>query len=83
LFGAVTAAPPVMTVHVPVPTAGVLPASVAVAAQTVWSGPALAIVGTRSLVTVTVSLEGAQMPLVIVHTNIFAPIDNPVTWDEA
>ena len=33
--GVVTVAPPLTTVHVPVPTVGVLPANVAVVAQTV------------------------------------------------
>ena len=43
--GVVTVALPAMTVHAPVPTAGVFPASVAVVEHTSWSGPAFAAVG--------------------------------------
>ena len=32
-----------------------------------------------SLVMMTVSLEAGQVAFVIVHTNVFAPTDNPVT----
>src|SRR5262249_6182704 len=81
LPGCVTNPDPAIKVHVPVPTAGVFPASVAVAAQTVWSGPASADVGEASLVIVTVSAEGGHEALLIVHTNVFAPIASPVTPD--
>src|SRR6266852_2793376 len=77
--GVVTVEAPLMTVHVPVPTVGVLPASVAVVAQTVWSDPAFAVVGGSSLVIVTVSFVVGQVPFVIVQTNEFAPRVNPVT----
>ena len=37
--------------------------------------------GDSSLVMVTVSFEAGQIPLLIVHTNVFAPTDKPVTPD--
>ena len=43
--GVVTVAVPAVTVHAPVPIVGVLAASVAVAEQIVWSGPAVEVVG--------------------------------------
>jgi len=45
LFGEAIVAFPKITVHVPVPMTGVLPARVAFEEQMVWSGPALAAVG--------------------------------------
>ena len=45
LVGVVTVAVPAVTVQSPVPTVGVFPAKVAVAAQIVWSVPALDTVG--------------------------------------
>ena len=81
--GVVTDALPAITVHVPVPTTGVLPARVAVAAHTVWSGPASANVGNASLVIATVSLDGVHVPLLIVQTNSFNPTLSPVTPEEA
>src|SRR6267143_4232438 len=74
----VTVALPPMTVHAPVPTAGVFPASVAVVAQTSWSGPAFDVVGAASLVMMTVSLEAGQVALEIVQTKLLAPTDKPV-----
>ena len=44
-LGVVTLALPAITVHAPVPTEGVFPARVAVVEQTVWSVPALEVVG--------------------------------------
>ena len=71
--GAVTLALPVITVHAPVPMVGVLPARVVVVEQTVSSGPELAVVGDASRVITTVSLEGGQVALLIVQTNVFPP----------
>jgi len=77
--GIVTVALPEITAHVPVPIAGVLPASVAVVAHTVWSDPASAVVGGADLVIVTVSLEEGHVALLIVQTKEFAPTESPVT----
>jgi hypothetical protein len=80
--GVVTVAVPAMTVHTPVPTEGLLPASVAVELHTPKSAPAFAVVGDSSRVMVTVSLEEGHEPFVIVQTNVFAPMDNPVTPED-
>ena len=45
LVGVVTTPVPAVTVHKPVPTAGVFAAKVAVGLQMVWSMPALLVVG--------------------------------------
>ncbi|HEY6190915.1 MAG TPA: hypothetical protein VI215_01165, partial [Bacteroidota bacterium] len=79
--GVVTFALPVMTVHTPAPTDGVLPARVVVVEQTVSSGPALAVVGEASRVITTVSLDGGQLAFVIVQTNVLVPTERPVTPD--
>ena len=81
LPGVVTEAPPAITVHTPVPSVGVLPARLAVAAQTPKSAPAFAVVGDWSRVIMTVSLDDGQVPLLIVHTKIFTPTLMPVTPD--
>jgi len=83
LPGDVTDAVPAITVHDPVPTVGVLPARVAVVEQTVWSGPALAVVGDAALVIVIVSLDEGQEALLMVHTNVLAPTDSAVTPEVA
>lgn len=44
-LGVVIVPVPLTNVQAPVPTVAVLPAKVAVVAQTVWLGPALAVVG--------------------------------------
>jgi len=76
--GVVTVALPAITVQAPVPTAGVFPASVAVVAHTLWSGPAAETVGTAFLVITTLSMDAAQGPFVIVHRNVLAPTPKPV-----
>ena len=70
---------PLISVHVPLPTVGVLPAKVVLSAQMVWFVPASAGVGSSSLVIVTSSKEGGHTPLVIVHLNTLAPSPSPVT----
>ena len=81
LVGVVTTPVPAVTVHAPVPTVGAFAARVAVAEQIVWSGPAAAAVGIGSLLMVIASALGGQVPLVIVHTNVFTPVVKPVTPD--
>ena len=79
LVGVVTVAVPAVTVQSPVPTVGVLAASVAVGLQMVWSAPAAATVGNWSTLMVIASVLGGQVPFVIVHTNVFTPVVKPVT----
>jgi hypothetical protein len=79
--GVVTVALPAMTVHAPVPTVAVLPANVAVELHTPKSAPAFAVVGDSSLEMLTVSFVVAQTPLLIIHSNEFDPMLNPVTPD--
>jgi hypothetical protein len=81
LPGVVTLALPAITVHTPVPTVGALLARAAVVEQTVWSGPALAVVGAASRVMTTVSLDEGQLAFVIVQTNVLVPTERPVTPD--
>ena len=57
-------------VHVPTPTLAALPVKVMVSEQTLWSRPALAMVGATSRKITTVSLDEPQTPLVIVHTKV-------------
>src|SRR5260221_435242 len=80
--GVVTFAVPVITIHAPVPTVGVLPAREAVVEQTVSSGPAFAVVGGASRVITTVSLEGGQLALLTVQMNEFAPTLRLVTPED-
>ena len=79
LAGVVTVPVPAVTVHNPVPTIGVFAAKVAVAAQMVWSVPALDTVGSWSTFIVIASALGVQVPLVIVQVKVFTPVVNPVT----
>ena len=79
LAGVVTVPVPAVTVHNPVPTVGVLPASVAAGLQIVWSIPAVAVVGSWSTLMVIVSVLAIQVPLLMVHTNVFTPVVKPVT----
>ena len=53
-LGVVIVPVPLTKLHMPVPIAGVFPANVAVAVHNDWSGPALAVVGAASTVTVFV-----------------------------
>jgi hypothetical protein len=80
--GVVTVAPPVITVHAPVPIVAVFAASVATAvAHTNWSGPAAEVVGIASLTMVISFVDGTQTPFVIVHLKVLTPTLNPVTPD--
>ena len=79
--GDVTVALPAITVHAPVPTVGKFPANEVAAEQTTSSGPAFEVVGEASRVIVTVSFVDGQTPLLMVHTKLFAPADNPETPD--
>ena len=58
---------PETKVQLPVPTAGVFPASVAVVEQMDCVVPALDTVGNACLVIVTVDTEVGQVPLEVVH----------------
>ena len=81
--GVVIVPVPVIKVHAPVPINGVFPARDVLSRQIVWSGPALAVVGTASLFIIKSSVDIAHTPFVIVHLNVFAPTPNPVTPDVA
>ena len=81
--GVVIVAVPEMTAQIPVPTTGVLPASVVVVTlHRFWSEPALAVVGSWSTFILTVSTEFGHEPLEIVHVKVAdAPVISPVTPD--
>jgi len=72
LVGAVTLPEPDKNDQAPVPSVGCTALSVAAAAQTDWSLPALA-VACSSLVMVTVPGVVEQPPLGMVHTNVLIP----------
>jgi hypothetical protein len=78
----VTTPPPLNTDQVPIPVVGAFAASVAVGLeiQTVWFGPALAILVAGSTIMVIVELVLEHVPAeVIVHCKILFPNVNPVT----
>jgi len=79
--GVVIVAVPANTVQVPVPTAGVFPAKVAVVTlHKFWLGPASATVGGVATLMTTSSKEAAQAGLVMVQRNVTeAPTVKPVT----
>src|SRR5690606_497790 len=69
---------PLTTLHSPVPTTGVLAASVADVPHTLWSGPASAMVGVlRSNVISTSSELAAQTPFDIVHRSVYVVPPTP------
>ena len=71
---------PLTIVHVPVPVEGLFPARVVVAVlQRLWFDPASAVVGGAEFVTVTVLVEGGQVPLDMLHWNTYVPVNMPVT----
>jgi hypothetical protein len=77
--GEVIVPDPLTSVHKPIPTDGIFPASVAVVPQTVCAGPAIEVVAPPVFVIVTVLVEGGQGGFEIVHINTFAPAPKPVT----
>ena len=81
--GVVTVAVPDTTDHVPVPTAGVLPANVVVVVlQRFWSEPAAVKVGNSYTVITTSSEEPVHEPFEIVHLIVTEdPITSPVTLE--
>ena len=71
LEGVVTVPPvPLTMLHAPVPVVGVLPASVTEVPQTVWSGPAFAVVGLPVNVMFTSSVEAVQGAFEIVQRKV-------------
>lgn len=70
---------PDSSVHKPEPVTGVLPKSESAEMHMVLLTPALAWVGGASTLIRTVSREGGQVPLTIVHTNVFVPMPRPDT----
>jgi hypothetical protein len=78
--GVVIVAVPLTTLHAPVPTVAVLPASVnELVLHFTWSAPALAVVGDALLVRITSSVD-MQAPFVIVHLKVgLVPAGTPVT----
>lgn len=79
----VMTAVPLTTLHAPVPKDGVFPARVAVDAQTVWSGPALAVVIPPLTFIVTSSNEAVQGALLMVHLKVLTPLLRPLTEEVA
>ena len=68
---------PLTNVHVPVPIVAVFPANVAVVPQTVWFGPALAVVvGPAGCVIVIVAVPG--QPLLSKTFKVYVPAGSPV-----
>ena len=78
--GLVIVPEPLIKVHVPVPVPeeAVSPESITLVPQTVWSDPALAVVGKLSEVTVISSIVGVHVPFEMVHLNVFVPLLKPV-----
>jgi hypothetical protein len=70
---------PPINVHVPVPAAGVFPAKLVELPQIAWSGPAFETDGGVSRLMTISSVEGGQLPLLIVHRITLVPNDSPVT----
>ena len=64
---------PLCKLHSPVPTVGEAAESVIVSEQIVKSGPALGEIGFLSTKIVNVSIVAGQIPLLTVHTMVFAP----------
>ena len=78
-LGVVITPVPETKVQTPFPITGVLPDKVAVPAQIVCVKPALDTVGNGSLITVTLTVDEGQTPLVILHWYISVPTEIPET----
>ena len=74
---------PEITVQSPVPKVGVLPETVEVVAQTVWSIPASETVGFSSTRMVISSKESVQVPLEMVQRKTLFPTESPDTLELA
>ena len=81
LFREVTFPEPTITDQAPVPIAGLVAASVAVVAHTVWFVPALE-VGCASRMIETVEVAAVHAPLETVQTKELVPVLNAVTCEE-
>jgi hypothetical protein len=78
-FAIVTPPGPAVCVHDPVPITGMFPARVVVVPQTLWSGPAFAVVAAAEIVTVIVSRVIVHAFRVIDHSKVEVPLLRPVT----
>ena len=76
--GLVIEPPPLTRLQTPVPTVGVFADNRKVESQTVRSSPALAGVGIESRIIITSSVDGGQIPLLIVHLKVLDPTLSPV-----
>ena len=76
--GVVTEPVPERTDHVPIPTIGVFPFNIEADEQIAVSFPASDGVANVLIVTTMVSVDGAHVPLEIVHTKVFTPTLTPV-----
>lgn len=81
--GAVIVAPPLTTVHNPVPGEGLFPAKVKMLLlQLLWGPPAFAAGAGNLFVKTTLDEELGQVPLLIVHVSVaLVPAATPVTVD--
>lgn len=79
LEGLVMVPDPLTLVHVPVPTVGAFPASVAEVPHTSWSGPASAAVRVPVWVMMTSAEDAVHGALLIVQRKTFVPAARPVT----
>jgi hypothetical protein len=64
---------PLCKLHSPIPTVGEAAERVIVSEQIVKSGPALGVIGFLSTKIFSVSIVAGQIPLLTVHTMVFAP----------
>ena len=74
-LGAVIVPLPLTKLQMPVPTVGVFPANVVVAVHNDWSGPALAVVGAASIVTIFVHVLEQPFASVMVMVKVKEPAE--------